>query len=138
MKSRRGRKRIDGEARSVRLYLDVTPTVKRLLLAISQVLGESITEVISRWTATTARELGIDEKARGDESPPETDREVLIGFLRCLILTGDHDGYSLAEIAQIIGMRSDREVVDFVERVKKSREDKNGEEEESGSTQERE
>jgi DNA-directed RNA polymerase specialized sigma24 family protein len=43
--------------------------------------------------------------------------ELLKGFLNSLIDTASHDGYSLAEIAEILERDSDRDVIELVNKV---------------------
>jgi len=76
----------------------------------------------------------LDLLAQASSSPPVSsprsqqveggdlsDREaldLLKGFLNLLIETGTYNGYSLAEIAEILGRESDRELIALVEKIR--------------------
>lgn len=50
---------------------------------------------------------------------------LLIGFLNALLDTGSHNGYSLAEISEILGRENDRELIVLVEKIRNGNGDKN-------------
>lgn len=44
--------------------------------------------------------------------------DLLRGFLNTLIDTNGHDGYSIAEISEVLGRKSDREVISLVQKLR--------------------
>ncbi len=56
-------------------------------------------------------------RAGGDIAQQSETLELLLGFLNYLIDHCDHDGYSLAEISQVLGRDSDRELVAMVKKL---------------------
>ena len=67
----------------------------------------------------------LEEQGKIPPQPPSdiTDTEaleLLIGFLNSLIKSGTHNGYSLAEIAEILGHSNDTELIDLVEKIQNS------------------
>ena len=70
-------------------------------------------------------DLADNEVGSGPESPDHREEEfslvdrftLLQGFLNCLIDTSDRDGYSLAEIAEILGQPNDQGLIAVVEKI---------------------
>ena len=90
-------------------------------------------EDLQRWAqskgdeaATIASYLvrrGIEAaKERGELMRPDSEvAELLIGFLNCLLDTSDHDGYSLAEIGEILSRpNGDKDLVQLIDRLQSS------------------
>jgi hypothetical protein len=88
------------------------------LEAVAESEGRSLSNMVERLVQfalkTRAQPSNSDADSKDDDA--ET-LELLIGFLNYLIDNFDHDGYSLAEISQLLGRRDDKGLVALVQKL---------------------
>ena len=112
------------EGRGKKVMVTLPEGIYRGLEKLSGLEGSNPTSLSNTVVAQYVREAiqnGILQI--GDLEEPASDRsaqealDLLIGFLNSLIDTGTHNGYSLAEIAEILGRSSDKELIALVEKL---------------------
>ena len=112
------------EGRGKKVMVTLPEGIYRGLEKLSGLEGSNPTSLSNIVVAQYVREAiqnGILQI--GDLGEPASDRsaqealELLTGFLNSLINTGTYNGYSLAEIAEILGRSSDKELIALVEKL---------------------
>jgi len=79
--------------------------------------GEKMTEYLRRYVTELIIKGEIPSEILQQEAVL-TDFDLLKDFLNCLLDTGGHDGFSLAEIAGMLGRESDKELLELVKKLK--------------------
>lgn len=114
----------DRETKNARVVADVTASQKSKLGWLSLHLKISIAELIGQWIEKdfqAAQGFADGEKGKGSVDQSET-LELLIGFMNYLIDNHDHDGYSLAEISELLGRADDKGLVALLQKLQNGKE----------------
>lgn len=93
----------------------------RIIKAVASVEGVAAAEKTAEYVRRYVNELIMKGEISADileQAEEESDLQLLKDFLNALLDTGGHNGFSLAEIAEILGRESDQELVELLAKLK--------------------